>query len=167
MGGQMVSQFIAEKANQYDPVLIADGQGGAIFAWWDISTPDWNIYAQRLSADGKSMWNAGDGAENAPIPVCTARGNQGAPVVVNDKNGGVFFVWSDYRNDPNFYTSAQLYAQHLTAKGDALWEKDGIPICKLRGQSTTTRLHSGWQRRLHCYMVGRTKYLRRYLCTAY
>ena len=120
------------EGDQYDPVLIADGQGGAIFAWWDISTPDWNIYAQRLSADGKSMWNAGDGAENAPIPVCTARGNQGAPVVVNDKNGGVFFVWSDYRNDPNFYTSAQLYAQHLTAKGDALWEKDGIPICKLR-----------------------------------
>ena len=120
------------EGDQYDPVLIADGQGGAIFAWWDISTPDWNIYAQRLSADGKSMWNAGDGAENAPIPVCTARGNQGAPVVVNDKNGGVFFVWSDYRNDPNFYTSAQLYAQHITAKGDALWEKDGIPICKLR-----------------------------------
>lgn len=120
------------EGDQYDPVLLADGQGGAIFAWWDISTPDWNIYAQRLSADGKSMWNAGDGAENAPIPVCTARGNQGAPVVVSDEKGGVFFVWSDYRNDPNFYTSAQLYAQHLTAKGNALWEKDGIPICKLR-----------------------------------
>ena len=38
--------------DQYDPVLIADGEGGAIFAWWDISTPDWNIFAQRLSADG-------------------------------------------------------------------------------------------------------------------
>ena len=118
--------------DQYDPVLIADGQGGAIFAWWDISTPDWNIYAQRLSADGKSMWNSGDEAENAPIPVCTAPGNQGAPVVVRDENGGVFFVWSDYRNDPNFYTSAQLYAQHLTANGEALWEKDGIPICTLQ-----------------------------------
>ncbi len=118
--------------DQYDPVLIADGQGGAIFAWWDISTPDWNIYAQRLSADGKSMWNSGDDAENAPIPVCTATGNQGAPVVVSDENGGVFFVWSDYRNDPNFYTSAQLYAQHLTANGEALWEKDGIPICTLQ-----------------------------------
>ena len=39
--------------------LIADGQGGAIFAWWDISTPDWNIFAQRLSAEGSPLWNSG------------------------------------------------------------------------------------------------------------
>ena len=112
--------------DQYDPVLIADGQGGAIFAWWDISTPDWNIFAQRLSAEGHQMWRAtGD-----PVPVCTATGNQGAPVAVNDASGGVFFVWSDYRNDPNFYTTAQLYAQRITAEGHPLWEKDGIPICE-------------------------------------
>ena len=113
--------------DQYDPVLIPDGQGGAIFAWWDISTPDWNIFAQRLSADGHQMWNVAEG----PVPVCTATGNQGAPVAVNDASGGVFFVWSDYRNDPNFYTAAQLYAQRITAEGHALWEKDGIPICEL------------------------------------
>ena len=118
--------------DQYDPVLIADGEGGAIFAWWDISTPDWNIFAQRLSAEGKPMWNSVDGAEGTPVPLCTAIGNQGAPVAVSDENGGVFFVWSDYRNDPNFYTRAQLYAQHITAQGDALWEKDGIPVCELQ-----------------------------------
>ena len=120
------------EGDQYDPVLIADGEGGAIFAWWDISTPDWNIFAQRLSADGKPMWHLGDEAKGTPIPVCTATGNQGAPVAVSDANGGVFFVWSDYRNDPNFYTRAQLYAQHITAKGNALWEKDGILVCDLR-----------------------------------
>ena len=32
----------------------------------------------------------------------------------------------------NFYTSAQLYAQHITAQGDALWEKDGIAVCELQ-----------------------------------
>ena len=42
------------EGDQYDPVLIADGEGGAIFAWWDISTPDWNIFAQRLSAGGEA-----------------------------------------------------------------------------------------------------------------
>ena len=120
------------EGDQYDPVLIADGEGGAIFAWWDISTPDWNIFAQRLSADGKPMWNPVDSAEGTPISVCTAPGNQGAPVAVSDENGGVFFVWSDYRNDPNFYTTAQLYAQHITAKGDMLWAEDGIPVCDLQ-----------------------------------
>ena len=120
------------EGDQYDPVLIADGEGGAIFAWWDISTPDWNIFAQRLSADGKPVWHSGDGAEGAPIPVCTAIGNQGAPIAVSDANGGVFFVWSDYRNDPNFYTRAQLYAQRINANGDALWAADGIPVCDLQ-----------------------------------
>ena len=118
--------------DQYDPVLIADGEGGAIFAWWDISTPDWNIFAQRLSAAGKPIWHSVDGGEGTPVPICTAIGNQGAPVAVSDENGGVFFIWSDYRNDPNFYTRAELYAQHLTAQGAALWEKDGISVCELR-----------------------------------
>ena len=119
------------EGDQYDPVLIADGEGGAIFAWWDISTPDWNIFAQRLSADGKPMWNSNDEAEITPVPVCTAIGNQGAPVAVSDDNGGVFFVWSDYRNDPNVFTRAQLYAQHITANGDALWAEEGILVCDL------------------------------------
>jgi len=125
--------------DQYDPVLLADGEGGAIFAWWDISTPDWNIFAQRLSADGEPMWhlpvgevsNPDDSAPPAAIPVCTARGNQGAPAVVTDENGGAFFVWSDYRNDPNFYTTAQLYAQRVAGDGTTLWQKDGLPICEL------------------------------------
>ena len=110
--------------DQYDPVLIADGTGGAIFAWWDISTPDWNIFAQRLSASGTAMWGEA-------MPICTAVGNQGGPAVVSDENGGAFFTWSDYRNDPNFYTSAQLYAQHVNADGIALWEEDGMPISAL------------------------------------
>ena len=125
--------------DQYDPVLLADGEGGAIFAWWDISAPEWNIFAQRLSADGEPMWhspvggisNPDDAAPSAAIPVCTAKGNQGAPSIVTDENGGAFFIWSDYRNDPNFYTTAQLYAQRITGDGTALWQKDGLPICEL------------------------------------
>ncbi len=117
--------------DQYDPVLIADGEGGAIVAWWDISTPDWNIFAQHLSAEGTPMWNSSTTVENAPVPVCTAVGNQGAPIAISDENGGAFFVWSDYRNDPNFYTRAQLYAQHITDQGEVSWKMDGIPVCDL------------------------------------
>ena len=114
--------------DQYDPVLIADGEGGAIFAWWDISTPDWNIYAQRIDGTGKPLW----GTDGTALPVCTAPGNQGGPLAVTDGKGGVFFVWSDYRNDPNFYTAAQLYAQHISADGKGSWEENGVPICDLR-----------------------------------
>ena len=109
--------------DQYDPVVVADGTGGVIVVWWDISTNDWDIFAQRVNAAGETVW--GDGA----VPVCTASGNQGGPFVTADGAGGVFVVWSDYRNDLNILTSADLYAQRIDANGVALWEKDGISIC--------------------------------------
>ncbi len=113
------------KGDQYDPTLVSDGEGGAIFVWWDISTPDWDILAQRIDSRGNAVWKT-------PIPVCTAKGNQGGPTIVSDGKGGVFCVWPDYRNDPNILTTAQLYAQHIDANGKALWQKDGIPICNVK-----------------------------------
>ncbi len=112
------------EGDQYDPAIISDGEGGFIVVWWDISTPDWNIFAQRIDSKGDKVWDS-------PIPVCTAQGNQGGPTIVTDGNGGAFCVWSDYRNDLNFFTRAQLYAQHIAADGTTLWQKDGIPICEL------------------------------------
>lgn len=113
------------KGDQYDPTIVSDGEGGAIFVWWDISTPDWDILAQRIDSKGNAVWET-------PIPVCSAKGNQGGPTIVTDGHGGVFCVWPDYRNDPNFLTTAQLYAQHIDANGKALWQKDGIPICNVK-----------------------------------
>ena len=112
------------EGDQYDPAIVSDGADGFIVVWWDISTPDWNIFAQRIDSKGNKVWDS-------PVPVCTAQGNQGAPIIVTDGNGGAFCVWSDYRNDPNLFTRAQLYAQHIAADGTTLWQKDGILICEL------------------------------------
>ena len=75
------------------------------------------------SATGEQVW------EDGGVPVCTAPGNQGGPFVIADGSGGAFVVWSDYRNDPNIFSSADLYAQRIDANGNALWEKDGINFC--------------------------------------
>lgn len=112
------------EGDQYDPAIISDGDGGAFIVWWDISTPDWNILAQKIDSKGNVAWDS-------PISVCSAQGNQGAPAIVTDGNGGAFCVWADYRNDPSFLTTAQLYAQHITADGKILWAKDGILINEL------------------------------------
>ncbi|MCG9129670.1 hypothetical protein JT359_18935 [Candidatus Poribacteria bacterium] len=111
------------EGDQYDPVIISDDAGGVIVVWWDIGSPDWNIYAQRLDRDGKQVWDL-------PIPVCSAKGNQGGSIIVSDGKGGAFCIWPDYRDDPNFFTSARLYAQHFTSDGTIQWKKDGILICK-------------------------------------
>lgn len=115
--------FVGE-GDQYDPVLIGDGEGGAIVAWWDFNTPDWNVYAQRIDRKGKQLWDS-------PIPVCNAVGNQGAPLLISDSKGGAFCIWSDFRNDPNLFSKSQIYAQRVAPDGRLLWEKDGVPICNL------------------------------------
>jgi len=102
------------KGDQYDPSLTTDQTGGAIFAWWDISTPEWRVFSQRISAEGRKLW------PDRGITVCEANGNQGGPLAISDGSGGAFVVWSDYRDDPAIFTTSDLYAQR---------NPDGIVIC--------------------------------------
>ena len=111
------------EGDQYDPYLTADGEGGAIFVWWDISTKDWDVFAQRLNKRGHAVWAA------PAVPVCTATGHQSTPFVVTDGAGGGFTVWLDYRNDPNLLSSADIYVQKINAAGRTLLQKNGIVLC--------------------------------------
>ena len=113
------------EGDQYDPFLTADGKGGTIVVWWDISTEDWDVFAQRLDKQGQPVW------QETGIPVCTAAGHQSTPFVLPDGVGGVFSVWLDYRNDPNLLSSADIYIQRIDATGKTLWQKDGIAFCDL------------------------------------
>ena len=38
--------------NQWDPRIISDGSGGAIVAWRDFRSGNWDVYAQRVGAEG-------------------------------------------------------------------------------------------------------------------
>ncbi|MDE0043693.1 MAG: hypothetical protein OXT74_16755 [Candidatus Poribacteria bacterium] len=111
------------EGDQYDPFLTADGEGGAIVVWWDISTDDWDVFAQRLNKEGQAVWT------DTAVPVCTATGHQSTPFVLPDAVGGAFIVWLDYRNDPSLLSSADIYAQKISAAGRTLWQKDGIVLC--------------------------------------
>lgn len=111
------------EGDQYDPFLTGDDKGGAIFAWWDISTEDWDVFAQRLNKEGQAVWS------KTGVPVCTAVGHQSTPFVISDRVGGVFTVWLDYRNDVNLLSSADIYVQRIDAAGKVLWQKDGIVLC--------------------------------------
>lgn len=113
------------EGDQYDPFLTADGEGGAIFVWWDISTEDWDIFAQRLNKQGQAVW------QETGIPVCTAAGHQSTPFVIADGAGGVFTIWLDYRSDPNLLSSADIYIQKIDATGQTHWQTDGIVLCDI------------------------------------
>jgi phosphosulfolactate phosphohydrolase-like enzyme len=92
---------------QMSPVIISDGQGGAIITWVDYRSSYQDIYAQRINANGVVLWT-----ENG-VDVCTAVKNQYYPSIVRDNDGGVIIAWWDFRNGDY----ADIYAQQVNADG--------------------------------------------------
>ena len=84
-----------------------DGSGGVFAPWTDYRTGDGDAYVQHLNASGAATWTA-DG-----VPVCTAPGVDGPPLLTPDGAGGVLVAWSDPRSN----ISWDVYAQNVTAAG--------------------------------------------------
>ena len=102
-------------ANQYAPVIVTDGAGGAIIAWQDSRGASTAIYAQRIDASGNVKW-AADG-----IAVSGASNGINDPWIASDGSGGVLLCWSDYA----LHT---VSAQRLDSGGNALWTAGGVTI---------------------------------------
>lgn len=112
---------------KFEPAAVEDGNGGAIVAWIEgregfcgaAFKGECDIYAQRFSATGARLWGA------SGIPVSLAPANQGVSGIsmASDGNGGAFLTWEDARPD-----CCKVYAQHITADGNASWQTDGIRL---------------------------------------
>ncbi len=111
---------------QLSPVIASDGAGGAIIAWQDARGVDFDIYAQRVNAAGVPQWTPGG------VAVCTAPGNQLAPVVASDGAGGAIVAWQDPRSDAD-----DIYAQRIDASGTARWAVGGVALCSAANAQTS------------------------------
>lgn len=120
---------------QYLPVIVADGAGGGVIAWQDYrsdpSAVRAQIYAQRVTGAGTTSW-AGNGVAAGP-----AAGGEFAPAPLADGAGGVLLAWQDTRNG-----SYDVYAQHLSAAGSALWTAGGVAMCIAPGNQVTPAVAS-------------------------
>ncbi|OGQ66772.1 MAG: hypothetical protein A3F88_04825 [Deltaproteobacteria bacterium RIFCSPLOWO2_12_FULL_42_16] len=106
--------------SQNSPTIVTDNSGGAIITWTDQRNGDYDIYAQRVDANGNVLWTA-DG-----IPISTAANSQASPTIVSDGNGGAIITWYDYRSGVNI--NSDIYAQRIDANGNVLWTADGVAI---------------------------------------
>lgn len=98
--------------------LCADDQGGAFLAWSDSRDDVGDVYAQRLAADGTSLWLA-DG-----VPVCTRSGGQDAITARLASDGDLLLAWVDRRG-----SGPDIYAQKLDADaGTGRWEAGGHAV---------------------------------------
>ncbi len=111
--------------DQSDPQIVSDDAGGGIIAWNDRRSGAFDIYAQRIDANGTPLW-----APNG-TPVCALVRDQAGPrIAEGGEPGGAIITWNDNRTNLN---NCDIYAQAIDGDGNILWSADGVPICTADG----------------------------------
>lgn len=119
---------VSSTEHQLTPRVVTDNAGGAIIIWEDYrSGSHYDIYAQRLIADGAAQWAANG------VAVVNAAGNQFGPMIAADGVGGVVVVWQDYRSSTDF----DIYTQRLDASGVTQWTANGVVVSAALGNQVT------------------------------
>lgn len=118
---------------QYNAVTTTDGAGGAIIAWSDNRSGNFDIYAQHINASGAVQWTANG------VAICAASGDQFFPVIIIDGNGGAIITWTDYRNDVSF-TNTDIFAQRINSSGVVQWTANGVAVCNNNTNQRSVRL---------------------------
>jgi hypothetical protein len=109
--------------NENSHVVVSDGAGGAILAWYEGTYPEVDIYAQRIDLNGNLSWPV------TGVPVCTLANTQTDPYIIADGSGGAIIAWEDLRGGVDY----DLYAQRINAVGTALWTADGVAVATATG----------------------------------
>ncbi len=95
-----------------NPSASADGAGGVLITWEDtrsLAANGMDVYAQRVDAQGRTLWNGTDG-----VAVSTAPNDQIIPSITTDAAGGAFVCWEDKRAGTN---SSAIYAARIRSTG--------------------------------------------------
>ncbi len=113
------------QGDQNFPVIISDGNNGAILTWIDdrsLNTMNPDIYAQGINADGSLKWSQ-------TIGISTNTDGVTNPAIATDGSGGAIITWSEDMSLHNDTSAADIYVQHLANNGTTLWTTDGVSIC--------------------------------------
>lgn len=108
-------------SDQERPMVVSDGDGGAIILWRDMrSETGWaQIYVQRVDPDGNRLWTAGGVLLSGMVFL------EEDPGFISDGAGGAFVCWTEARPTTDF----DVFAQRLGPGGEKLWGPDGIIVC--------------------------------------
>ncbi len=105
--GPAGTPVIAAKGKQDAPTLIADGDGGALFAWQDDRFGNFDIFIQHLKNDGSPRW------ENQGVWVHSGKSDQVSPFMIHLGANRLAVSWNE-----SYYNMAgevvQLCTDHDT-----------------------------------------------------
>lgn len=126
--------------DQGGPEIVADGSGGAVIAWEDQRNEltAYNIYAQRVNADGVTQWPT-DG-----VAVVDQPNSQNRVSMTTDGTGGAIFTW---RDDRAIQFQYKAYAQRVDGTGAVRWNGAGVEVSPLANRimypKAVTDAHGG------------------------
>ena len=113
-GGTPVSTV---PSSQWDPRVIASGNGGAVVIWQDNRNGNTDLYAQSVSANGVSQWAAGG------VPVVAGSGEPYRFAATSDGAGGAIVAWYEFIGG-----TAVIMAQRIDAAGALAWGASGLVV---------------------------------------
>jgi subtilisin-like proprotein convertase family protein len=107
---------------QFRPKIISDYNGGAIIVWAKNGGGfyGYDLYAQRIDADGNLLWNPNG------VAVAVSNATDSFHEIIPDGNGGVIITWSRL---PSIGSQTDIYAQKVDADGNVLWAANGVEVC--------------------------------------
>ncbi len=111
---------------QMRAVTVSDGQQGAIITWEDYRGGPADIFAQRVSATGVVLWQAGG------VPLVSVAGARYVPAIAADSSGGAIIAWEENRTGSEY----DIYAQRINNSGVTQWGSSGLAVCTAAAQQT-------------------------------
>lgn len=120
---------VTEEMEQFIPIVVSDGDGGAIAVWLDSRVRMYDIYAQRIGLSGEILWAEGG------VPICTRATYKVNHKVIPDGVGGAIITWEESDGSGD-----DIYAQRIDASGAVQWATGGAVICGAAGSQFTPEL---------------------------
>ncbi len=101
------------------PSICSDGSGGAYVGFSFFDRPEYDVYAQRIDANGTKQWQANG------VGIATGSGTQDSPLIVADGAGNAFLTYLDWG-------SGSIADLHIV-----VLKKDGTQAAAFRATSTS------------------------------
>ncbi|MEO8211013.1 MAG: hypothetical protein ABI840_10660 [bacterium] len=112
-------------ADNWSPLLISDGAGGAIITWYDGFDAG-IIRAQRINSNGIVLWTTNGIIISNSI---SHHNSLFQPQMISDGNGGAIICWYDARESVDWF----IYGQRINSSGQILWQSNGVKLTKRTG----------------------------------
>jgi hypothetical protein len=117
---------LSNNANPSHMDITQAGKGAWIVDWFDGTTSDFQIKAQKVVADGSVAW-APEGVVASGYAWTTYDFGQ-RPEIVSDGAGGAIIAWYDQRLRQDGTRLNDVYAQRVLTDGRVAWNADGIRV---------------------------------------